>query len=211
MSEGESRELVQRVVLTTTSMDKLLKKLSIISEINQPTNFSSITLVDLIEDVKATFENTISENNIKFSVDCPADLVLYSYPNLVETIISNLIENAFFYSVMKDAADAQVDLKATITNDHVEISVYDNGIGIEDHMSGRLFDMFFKGNEYSKGNGLGLYIVQKSVQTLEGNVEVSSEHGAYTRFVVRLPLKPISFGTSQPALGKAALKQTWLN
>ena len=40
-SEGESKDLVQKVVLTTGIMDKLLKKLSIISEINQPTNFSS--------------------------------------------------------------------------------------------------------------------------------------------------------------------------
>ena len=165
-SEGESKDLVQKVVLTTGIMDKLLKKLSIISEINQPTNFSSITLVDLVENVKQNFGKTITAHNIKFTINCPADLVIYSYPNLVETILANLMENAFFYSVLKDPLNATVSLDVAINNNDVVISVYDNGIGVEEAISHKLFDMFFKGTEKSKGHGLGLYIVQKSVQAL---------------------------------------------
>jgi signal transduction histidine kinase len=195
MSNGESKELVERVVLTTTTMDKLLKKLSIISEINQPTNLSSITMLDLIENVKADFATTIQEQNINFTIDCPADLVMYSYPNLIETILSNLIENAFFYSVMKNPDKATVQLSAAIRQDQVEISVQDNGIGVDNTITHRLFDMFFKGNENSKGNGLGLYIVQKSVQALDGRIEVESIIGSFAKFVVYLPLKPITFGS----------------
>jgi signal transduction histidine kinase len=193
MSNGESKDLVERVVITTTTMDRLLKKLSIISEINQPTNFSSITLLDSIENVRQTFSKVIQEQKITFSVDCPADLIIYSYPNLVETILSNLIENAFFYSVMRDAKNAQVELSASMKNEFVEISVYDNGIGVAEDISHRLFDMFFKGHENSKGNGLGLYIVQKSVQALEGKIEIESTVGSFTRFIVQLPLKPVAF------------------
>src|SRR4030095_6050127 len=100
MSDGESKDLVQKVVLTTGIMDKLLKKLSIISEINQPTNFSSVTLSELTESVKQNFDKTIADQNIKLTINCPSDLVIYSYPNLVETILSNLMENALFYSVL---------------------------------------------------------------------------------------------------------------
>ena len=196
LSNGESKELVERVVLTTETMDKLLKKLSIISEINQPTNFSSITMLDLIENVKADFAKTIQGQNINFTIDCPADLVMYSYPNLIETILSNLIENAFFFSVMKNPNNAKVQLTAAIRQDQIEISVQDNGIGVDNTISHRLFDMFFKGNEYSKGNGLGLYIVQKSVQALDGRIEVESIVGSFAKFVVYLPLKPIAFGSS---------------
>ena len=70
-SEGESKDLVQKVVMTTGIMDKLLKKLSIISEINQPTNFSSITLADLVDNVKKDFGKTIAAENINFTVSCP--------------------------------------------------------------------------------------------------------------------------------------------
>ena len=193
MANGESKDLVERVVFTISTMDKLLKKLSAISEINQPTNFTSITLLELVEGVKENFNKTIQEHKIKFSIDCPADLVVYSYPNLIETILANLIENAFFYSVMKDPENAQVELKAAIKNDQVEISVYDNGIGVEEEISSRLFDMFYKGNINSKGHGLGLYIVQKSVQALEGKIEFESIAGHFTKFIVQLPLRPISF------------------
>ncbi len=193
LSNGESKELVERVVLTTSSMDKLLKKLSIISEINQPTNFSSITMLDLLENVRSNFSKVIGEHKVKFTVDCPADLVMFSYPNLVETILSNLVENALFYAVMKDPQNATVALAATIKNNGVEISVYDNGIGVEETINSRLFDMFFKGHVNSKGNGLGLYIVQKSVQALNGKIEVESEVGNYARFIIWLPLHLMAF------------------
>jgi signal transduction histidine kinase len=193
MSDGESKDLVQKVVLTTGIMDKLLKKLSIISEINQPTNFSSITLVDLVENAKQNFGKIITDENIKFTIDCPADLVIYSYPNLIETILANLIENAFFYSVLKDPSNATVSLNVAIKDNDVVISVHDNGIGVEEAISHKLFDMFFKGTEKSKGHGLGLYIVQKSVQALDGKVEVESEVGSFTKFTVQFPLKPMIF------------------
>lgn len=199
MSNGESRDLVERVVLTTTNMDKLLKKLSIISEINQPTNFSSITLLDLMENVKENYADTIRDQQIKFTMDCPGDLVIFSYPNLIETILVNLVENAIFYSVMKDPQNAKLELRAAIKNNQVEISLYDNGIGVEEEIRHRLFDMFFKGHENSKGHGLGLYIVQKSVQALEGTIEVESNLGSFTRFVVKLPMKPMALG---PELSK---------
>jgi signal transduction histidine kinase len=106
---------------------------------------------------------------------------------LIETVISNLIENALFYSLKRDPKNAQVEFKASIVGEQLEFSVFDNGVGIDDAIRGHLFDMFFKGHIDSKGNGLGLYIVQKSVQALEGTIMVESEKGNYTRFVVRVP------------------------
>jgi signal transduction histidine kinase len=193
LSNGESKDLVEKMVITTATMDKLLKKLSIISEINQPSNFSSITLVDVIENIRTGFSNMIEDQRINFTIDCPADLVIYSYPNLIETILVNLVENAFFYSVMRDSENAHVQLTASVKDDQLELSLYDNGIGVDDSISHKLFDMFFKGNENSKGNGLGLYIVQKSVQALEGKITVESEPDRYTKFIVSLPLKQMTF------------------
>ena len=194
LSEGEPRELVQRVVNTTDGMDKLLRKLSIISEINQPFGYSSITLLDMAEKVMQKFDNVIRDKNIELDIDCPADLVFFSYPNLVEAVITNLIENALFYGAIRNPRHARVEFKATVRNDRVEFSVRDNGIGVDRSLHHRLFDMFFKGHEDSKGNGLGLYIVQKSVQALEGTVTVESEYGRYTQFAVQLPLHAIPIG-----------------
>jgi signal transduction histidine kinase len=199
LSNGEPKELVERVVHTTEGMDKLLKKLSIISEINQPTGYSSITLLNLVENVQDRFSNLINEKHVKFSIDCPADLVFFSYPNLVDVVITNLVENALIYSLMQHADGASVVFRAAIKDDQLQFSVRDNGIGVEASIQPRLFDMFFKGHPDSKGNGLGLYIVQKSVQALDGNITVASEQGRYTEFVVHLPLNAIQMGKSLEA------------
>lgn len=189
LSSGESRELIDRVVQTTIGMDKLLKKLSIISEINQPSNFSSITLLEVVENTWNNYSRTVKDNRIKFVIDCPADLMINSYPNLIEAILANLVENAIYYSMMKGAENARIEFTASIKDDQVEFSVLDNGIGVDNAIHNRLFDMFFKGHEQSKGNGLGLYIVRKSVQALEGTITVESVPDKFARFVVRLPLK----------------------
>jgi len=192
-SGEESKDLMQRVVLTTGTMDRLLKKLAIISEINQPTDFSSINLLDLADSVGNSFSHVVREQHIKLNINCAADLVFHSYPNLVATILTNLIENALFFSVMKDPDNAHVDVNAEIKGNAVEISVYDNGIGIDPSITHRLFDMFFKGTEKSKGSGLGLYIVQKSVQALDGKIKIESEVGGFSKFTVQFPMKPITF------------------
>ncbi len=207
LSNGESKDLVEKMVLTTSTMDRLLKKLSLISEINQPTNFSSITVLDIVEKVRNNLDKEIDEQRIKFITDCPADLVIYSYPSLIETILVNLVENAFFYSVMNDPENARVVLTAAIKDDYLEISLHDNGTGIDDAVKERVFDMFFKGSENSKGSGLGLYVVQKSVQALEGNITVESELGVYTKFIVQLPLKPMTLNPQPIFLSQGELHE----
>ncbi|MBT1686906.1 sensor histidine kinase, partial [Dawidia soli] len=187
LSDGEPRELVQRVVNTTEAMDKLLKKLAIVSEINQPTGYSSITLLDIVENVQYRYRNLMEEKRVTFVVDCPADLTFHSYPNLVEVVVNNLVENALVYSLMQHGEGSQITFRATV-NGQVRFSVRDNGIGVDATIQHRLFDMFFKGHPDSKGNGLGLYIVQKSIQALEGSIALESVPGEYTEFTVQLPM-----------------------
>ncbi|WP_333821402.1 sensor histidine kinase [Ohtaekwangia sp.] len=203
LSNGEPKELVQRVVNTTEGMDKLLKKLSIISEINQPTGYSSITLLSMVENVHNRYRNIIEERRVTFEVHCPADLVFYSYPNLVEVVITNLVENALIYG----GEGSRVIFKALIQGDEVRFSIRDNGMGVDATIQHRLFDMFFKGHADSKGNGLGLYIVQKSVQALEGNISLESVPGEYTEFTVQLPVHANTARLNTRKSGQAVLNE----
>lgn len=184
---GESKELIDRVVMTTENMDKLLKKLSLISEINQPSDYSEIRLIEVIASIEDRFRGFIRENNVQFNVNCSVDLSVNSYPNLIGAILTNVIENALYYSAMKPRTRAIVDINATVEENRVVVTVQDNGIGMDEHIQPRIFDMFFKGNTRSKGNGLGLYIVNKSLQTLEGEIKVESVVNEFSRFIIYLP------------------------
>jgi len=186
--ESGEDEMMNRMVKTTTDMDRLLKKLSVISEIHQPGDFSQVKLIDIIDRIYNHFKPFIEAHNIELKVECQEDLSLETIPNLIEVIIANLIENALYYSMVKGMPDCCVELKVEIVDDELVIAVIDNGIGFDPSSKERLFDMFYRGTEHSKGNGLGLYIVQKSIHVLNGSIDVESEYGVYSKFTVNLPL-----------------------
>lgn len=107
-------------------------------------------------------------------------------PIRFRTIVRNLISNALKYH---NPHIVTPFLKICIQNkaDHAVITVEDNGIGIEDEHLIKIFGMFFRATEKSKGTGLGLYIVKSMVDKLGGQIEVKSKHEKGTTFSVELP------------------------
>ena len=71
------------------------------------------------------------------------------------------------------------------------IRVSDNGIGIRAIHLDKIFNMFYRASENSKGSGLGLYITREAVSKLGGTISVQSEYGKYITFEIDIPnLKP---------------------
>ena len=188
LSKTEGLEIFGKVLLTAYAMDKILIKLNFINEINHPSNYSLISFGNKIEVVRKEYEEFIKDNAITFTTDFPKDLSFYSYPAHIATILDNLVDNALFYTSLKKQGAREVGVKAVMENDHVEIGVYDNGVGIDPAIRERLWEMFFVGNEDSTGKGIGLYIVKKSVEALKGHISFESEQYVFTRFVVTIPI-----------------------
>lgn len=189
VAKNEAKELFEKAGQTAVAMDRMLKKLRIISEINNPTNYSSMGLLELAEDIKSKFEDEIQQRSVKFDIQCSESITFQSYPVLLKAILFNIIENAVFYSALKGKETPEIRLAITEKDEALQLEIYDNGIGIETQAMAKLFDMFYKGTEHSKGNGLGLYIVQKSVHALGGTITVESKLDHYSKFTIRLPLK----------------------
>jgi len=184
--ETDNQELTGLLFKTNKRMDKLLKKLSTISEIHQPGEFEKINLKEIYSNIMPSFDRTIEERDISFKTDIDSDVSVLSIPKLVEVIIYHLLENAFFFSWVNSEKYRSVSLSIQAKEEHLEIVVTDNGVGIEKVIQNKIFEMFYVGSEQSDGNGLGLYIVQKSVDLLNGVVKVQSEKKK-TSFTVILP------------------------
>jgi len=181
-------EYVSRVQSTTLEMDRMLKKLINISEIGlESSNLATITLATAITEIKSKHAEMIAASGVQFHIDCPANITLRTSTTLLESILINLIENGIFFSVLKSPDHARVEIKVKMNGANVEISIHDNGVGIADSIRPKLFQMFFVGNENSKGSGLGLYIVHKCLEALHGIITVESEVGRYTKFTMILP------------------------
>lgn len=106
----------------------------------------------------------------------------------LEQVFQNLIQNALKYS----AADAPVRIILTQQNEHIEVAVVDQGIGIPQTSIPQLFDRFYRATNVQDGviggMGIGLYVVNEIVELHGGKVWAESVEGEGSTFTVRLPL-----------------------
>jgi two-component system OmpR family sensor kinase len=110
---------------------------------------------------------------------------------------SNLLANAVKYSPNGGA----ILVEAAVANEAV-VSVTDRGIGIPSGDLNRLFERYYRGGNVSGivGTGVGLYLVKTAMDLHKGRIEVASEEGSGSRFVIRLPIDCVLRRQSQTNL-----------
>jgi signal transduction histidine kinase len=87
----------------------------------------------------------------------------------MSVIASNLISNAIKYQD-KSKKVKKIRVKGNINEKSAELSISDNGIGIDAKYLDKIFRMFYRASTMSVGSGLGLYLVKESIVKLEGNI-----------------------------------------
>lgn len=114
-------------------------------------------------------------------------LLLAGSERQIVTALVNLLDNAVSYSVEGTA----VTMRTALVDDHVEIAVEDQGIGIADKDLERVFERFYRADparaRATGGTGLGLAIVKHVVTNHGGTVSVTSVEGLGATFTLRLP------------------------
>ena len=115
---------------------------------------------------------------------------------LSKTILS-LLSNAI-YAVIKKAQKAseghedytpEIALRAALLDDAVQVSIHDNGTGIEEAILDKIFDPFFTTKTTGEAAGVGLYLSHEIVQNHGGDIQVRSVKNEYSEFIITLPLR----------------------
>jgi len=97
-------------------------------------------------------------------------------------------------NILSNAVDA-IDEKGTITintsisKSFIQISIKDTGQGIPESLREKIFDPFFTTKGVGKGTGLGLSITQSIIEKHKGSINVKSEEGKGTEFIISIPIK----------------------
>ncbi len=106
--------------------------------------------------------------------------------NLIRNILINLISNAIKYS----KEGKSIDVRTTLQNAHLQIEVEDRGIGIPESEQTHLFTRFFRAQNASniQGTGLGLTIVKRYVELMQGSIEFRSVENQGTTFAIKIPV-----------------------
>ena len=109
-------------------------------------------------------------------------------PSQINQVYTNIIVNALDAMFEADCNSKQLIITTrTLSSECVQISISDNGVGISDENKIKIFDPFFTTKEIGKGTGLGLGICFKIIQKHHGTIDVKSEVGKGTEFIITLP------------------------
>jgi signal transduction histidine kinase len=206
ISKTNDRTILRNLELMQESWGNLY---NIIDELGIVTNIRSEEMKTEAIEFEALIKNVYSEfktlewfNNITFSIDININETFYSSPGLLRAIFRNMIENSMKYVKKQDGGNY---LKISIIEQNEEairIEVSDNGIGIKKEHQDRIFDMFYRGTNFTSGTGLGLYIVKCSIEKLNGAIGVESEEGQGTCFTMIIPNNPKLKNTKEKILQK---------
>ncbi len=169
------------------SLDKFIKDITDYSRNNRlEICREKVKLAEMAMDVWESLKFSPEAENIQFVIEIPENLEIDTDKNRLKVVISNLISNAIRYHDPRKE-NRFIKLSYRVIGRVFYFQVEDNGQGIAQEMHSKIFDMFYRGNEQSKGSGLGLYIVKEALIKLSGSIQLESAPGQGTTFTVKLP------------------------
>jgi signal transduction histidine kinase len=185
---GEDLDIVYRNELRLLKLVNALLDFSRIEAGRVNASFRPLNLAALTTDLASAFRSATTRAGLELVVDCPplpGDV--YVDPEMWETIVLNLISNAFKFTF-----EGSITIQLAARERHVELRVRDTGIGIAREDLGRIFQRFQRVERAAarthEGSGIGLTLVQELVTIHGGTIEATSELGRGTEFCVRIPL-----------------------
>ena len=114
-------------------------------------------------------------------------IIVDSYPGALAQIITNLVTNSLTHAYQSGEV-GKLALDIRCESDQVQLEYSDDGCGIEEKNLGKIFEPFFTTARQKGGTGLGLHIVYNLItQKLQGTIEVHSQVGSGTKFVMTIP------------------------
>jgi signal transduction histidine kinase len=147
--------------------------------------------VYLAETVEAAFRFLSHECDERVRVirDVPTTLVVNANRNKLVQVLVNLLQNALDALKTKSEVSGirEIEVRGEEMPGEVWLRLRDNGMGIEPAILDRIFDPFFTTKEVGQGMGLGLSISYRIVKDAGGRIEVRSDPGKFTEFILVFP------------------------
>lgn len=141
-----------------------------------------LNVSDIIESVLRLSSTFIRHGGIEITTKLDENTKIYGNPDQLEQVFLNIILNA--QAAMENGGELKIEMNTT--SQTTIISISDTGSGIEPDMIEKIFEPFISSKE--KGSGLGLFISHNIIHNHSGQIEVVSEVGKGTTFIITLPI-----------------------
>lgn len=144
------------------------------------------------EMIRTYYANDIDAHQIKVTFDMPeGELPINGNAEQLSKTIMSMLGNSI-YALIKKAQREQYQPEVKVTakaiGDHVQLTVRDNGIGIEEAIVNKIFDPFFTTKPTGEASGVGLYLSREIIQNHGGDISVKSVKNDYSEFTITLPI-----------------------
>jgi len=151
-------------------------------------NPEKIYVFEIFNEIKQLLKNLLEEKELDIFIFIPKDFCVFADKNMITTVFRNLITNAIKFS-----EKGSITVSALNESLYSKITVQDQGIGMSEEIAESIFKIEKSkntiGTRGEKGTGLGLIICKEFIDYHGGKINVYSEKGEGTSFVIELPIK----------------------
>lgn len=182
----QSLAILQRNLERASSLISSFKQVAVDRTTSQLRQFN---LYQVIVEAITLLQPILRNTQYRLLIDVPEDLQVISYPGPLGQVVTNLIQNALMHA-FENRQEGLIIIEANLASDKqlVELSVLDDGAGMDDELQKKAFDPFFTTKIGQGGTGLGLHLVHNIVTgVLGGRIKLTSTPNLGSRFTLTFP------------------------
>lgn len=190
LAPGKRELHANRIQDAVRVMNDLLEDILLIGKIKEQGARMNPEWIDPVKFCSELMENTLWNDQfghpIKLTVSGECIFARVD-PNILRHILDNVLNNAIKYS----ESGSKIFFNLNCGPDTLKFEILDNGMGISPETMEHIYEPFFRGKDLTgmSGTGLGLTIVQKAVDILQGTIEIHSDVGQGTRVFIAIPVE----------------------
>ena len=182
----------EKLDLVKSQVTRISKIIRDLVDFSRPSNFElqrvniNECLKEAVEITKVGTKTKDIDYNVKLSDEVP-NLPLVA--DQLEQVFVNILLNAVdAINEVKNERDKSIIVESSLSKDEAIITFTDTGSGISNENMNKIFEPFFTTKSQGRGTGLGLWVSYGIIKSFQGNIEVKSEIGQGTTFIITLPL-----------------------
>lgn len=181
--------LLQEIQTKIDYLNDLINDLSLLSLSKEHLQFESVSIQSILDTVMHNIQVKAKVKNITINVTGKKlNTTILLVPILITQAVENIVENAIQYS----SENSSITIDTQLYKKFFTMRIQDTGMGIPENVIHRIFDKFYRvdasRSRHTGGRGLGLTLTKAIIELHNGTIQVESEEGKGTVFILHIPI-----------------------
>lgn len=186
-SEEQKKEYAEEIENAASRLSSLISNILKLNKLENQRITPEVEVYDVCRQLCESvflFEDAMEEKGIELEADIEDVAMIRADASLMELVWNNLLSNAVKFTEQGGC----ITIRQTSDENYVKVSITDTGCGISRESINHIFDKFYQGDtsHSTEGNGLGLALVKRVLELMDGEIQITSEEGQGTTFLVVL-------------------------